>query len=66
VALRDGLRRPTILSVRDTGAFPEPVIARAQCDYGSLGSSLEFHVHLPPSSDEGRAATMADLTIAGP
>ena len=66
LALRDGLRRPSILSVRDTGAFPEPVVARAQCDYGSLGSSLEFHVHLPPSSDEGRAATMADLTIAGP
>jgi hypothetical protein len=51
------------LSVRDTGAFPEPVVARAQREFRSLGSGLEFHVHLPPSPDEGRATTIADLTI---
>jgi hypothetical protein len=62
--LRDGQRRLRIISVRDTGAFPEPVVARAQREFRSFGPGLEFHLHLLPSSPKDRAATIADLTIA--
>jgi len=63
-AVRDGPGRPRAVSVRDTGAFPEPVVARAQREFRGFGPGLEFHLHLLPSSPEGRAATIADLAIA--
>ena len=63
-AVRDGPRRLRIVSVRDTGAFPEPVVARAQREFRAYGPGLEFHLHLLPSSSADRAATIADLAIA--
>jgi len=63
-AVRDGPRRLRIVSVRDTGAFPEPVVARAQRELRAFGPGLEFHLHLLPSSSADRAATIADLAIA--
>jgi hypothetical protein len=63
-AVRDRPGRPRVVSVRDTGAFPEPVVARAQREYRGFGPGLEFHLHLLPSSPAARAATIADLAIA--
>jgi hypothetical protein len=63
-AVRHGPGRPRIVSVRDTGAFPEPVVARAQREFRAYGSDLEFHLHLLPSSSADRAAIIADLAIA--
>ncbi len=63
-AVRDGPGRPRLVSVRDTGTFPEPVIARAQREFRRFGSGLEFHLHLLPASPADRAATIADLAIA--
>ena len=63
-AVRDGPRRLRIVSVRDTGAFPEPVVARAQREFRAFGPGLEFHLHLLPSSSADRAATITDLAIA--
>jgi hypothetical protein len=63
-AVRDGPGRPRVVSVRETGAFPEPVIARAQREFRGFGSGVEFHLHLLPSSRADRAATIADLAIA--
>jgi hypothetical protein len=63
-AVRDGPRRLRVVSVRLTGVFPEPVVARAQRDLRDFASGLEFHLHLLPSSLKDRAATTADLAIA--
>ena len=63
-ALRDDPGRPRVVSVRLTGHFPEPVVARAQREFGGFGPALEFHLHLLPSSPADRAATIADLAIA--
>jgi hypothetical protein len=63
-AVRDCLGRLRVVSVRDTGAFPEPVIVRAQREFRNFGRGLEFHLHLLPSSPEDRTATIADLAIA--
>jgi hypothetical protein len=63
-AVRDGPRRLRIVSVRDTGAFPEPVVARAQREFCAYGPGLEFHLHLLPSSPADRSATVADLAMA--
>jgi hypothetical protein len=63
-AVRDmtGQRR-AVLS-RDTGAFPEPVVAKAQRQLMSYGPGLEFHLHLMAASPAERAATIADLAVA--
>jgi len=63
-AVRQGPGRPRVVSVRDTGAFPEPVVTRAQRELRAYGSGLEFHLHLLPSSSADRTATIADLAIA--
>ena len=63
-AVRDDSGRRRVVSVRHTGAFPEPVVARAVREFQAFGSGLEFHLHLLPSSPEEREATVADLTIA--
>jgi hypothetical protein len=63
-AVRDGAGRLRVVSVCDTGAFPEPVIARAQREYRACGPGLEFHLHLLPSSPADRAVTLSDLAIA--
>jgi hypothetical protein len=61
--VRESSRR-RVICVRDTGAFPEPVVARAQRELRAFGLGLEFHLHLLPSSRADRAATVADLAIA--
>ena len=63
-AVRDGPSRLRVVSVRETGAFPEPVVARAQREFCAYGPGLEFHLHLLPSSPADRAATISDLAIA--
>ena len=62
--VRGGPGRLRVVAARDTGAFPEPVVARAQREFRAYGPSLEFHLHLLPSSQADRAATIADLAIA--
>jgi hypothetical protein len=63
-ALRDDSGQLRVVAVRWTGQFPEPVVARAQREFGGLGPGLEFHLHLLPASPANRAATIADLAIA--
>jgi hypothetical protein len=63
-AVRERPGRPRLVSVRDTGTFPEPVVARAQREFRGFGPGLEFHLHLLPSSPADRAAIIADLAIA--
>ncbi|MGH6797686.1 MAG: hypothetical protein ACREDI_04815 [Roseiarcus sp.] len=63
-AVRDGEGRRRVVSVRNTGAFPEPVVARAQRELRAFGPGLEFHLHLLATSASERAATVADLAIA--
>jgi hypothetical protein len=58
-----GQRR--VVSVRETGSFPEPAVAKAQREFGAFGPGLEFHLHLLAASSVERAATVADLAIAG-
>ena len=55
----DGRRR--VARIRNTGAFPEPVLARARHDLEDLGRGLEFHLHLLPSTAAERQAAIADL-----
>ena len=63
-AVRDGSGRRCGVSVRETGAFPEPVVAKAQRELRAFGPGLEFHLHLLTMSGAERAATVADLAIA--
>jgi hypothetical protein len=63
-AVRDGFGRRHVVSVRDTGAFPEAVVARAVHELREFGSGLELHLHLLSRSPEEREATVADLAIA--
>ncbi len=63
-AVREDSGRRRVVSVRDTGEFPEPVVARAEHELRAFGPGLEFHLHLLASSPEEREATLADLTIA--
>jgi hypothetical protein len=62
-AVRDDAGRLRVLSVRDTGTFPEPVVARAERELRAFGTSLEFHLHLLASSPAERAAAVTDLAI---
>lgn len=57
-----GQRRAIL--VRETGAFPEPVVAEAQRELRAFGPGVEFHLHLLAASPAQRAATVADLAIA--
>jgi hypothetical protein len=60
-AVRDDAGRARALSVCGTGAFPEPVVARAEREFRAYGASLELHLHLLASSPAERAAAIADL-----
>jgi hypothetical protein len=64
--VRDMTGQRRVVSVRETGAFPEPVVARAKREYRVFGPGLEFHLHLLAASAAERAATLADLAIAEP
>jgi hypothetical protein len=63
-AVRDMTGQRRAILVRDTGAFPEPVVARAQRDLKAFGPGVELHLHLLAASAPERAATIADLAIA--
>jgi hypothetical protein len=63
--VRDMTGRRCVVSARDTGGFPEPVIASVRRELGAFGPGLELHLHLLAASSAERAATVADLAIAG-
>jgi hypothetical protein len=62
--VRDMTGQRRVILVRETGAFPEPVVASVQRELRAFGLGLEFHVHLLATSPVERAATFADLAIA--
>ncbi len=62
-ALRDMTGQRRVVSVRETGAFPEPVVAKARRELRAFGPGLELHLHLLAASPSDRAATVADLAI---
>ena len=63
-AVRDMTGQRRVVSVRETGPFPEPVVEKAQRELQAFGPGLEFHLHLLATSPVERAATVADLAIA--
>ena len=64
--VRDMSGQRRVVSVRETGSFPEPAVAKAQRELRAFGPGLEFHLHLlAASSSVERAATVADLAIVG-
>ena len=60
-AVHDMAGQRRALLVRETGAFPEPVVARAQRELRAYGSGAELHLHLLAASPAERAAALADL-----
>ena len=63
-AIRDMRGQRRVVSVRETGSFAEPVVAKAQRELRAFGPGLEFHLHLLAGSPVEREATVADLAIA--
>ena len=63
-AIRDMTGQRRVISVRETGPFPEPVVEKAQRELRAFGPGLEFHLHLLATSPAERAVTVADLAIA--
>jgi hypothetical protein len=63
-AVIDHTGRRRMVSVRETGAFPEPVIKRAELELSGYCGRLEFHVHLLASTPAKRDAVLADLAVA--
>ena len=63
-AIRDMTGQRRVVSVRETGPFPEPVVEKAQRELRAFGPGLEFHLRLLATSPLERAATLADLAIA--
>ena len=61
--VRDMTGQRRVVSVRETGPFPEPVVEKAQRELRAFGPGLEFHLHLLTTSGAERAATVADLAI---
>ena len=44
--VRDMTGQRRVVSVRETGAFPEPVVAKVQRELRAFGPGVEFHLHL--------------------
>jgi len=63
-AVRDMTGQRRAILARETGAFPEPVVARAQRELRAYGAGAELHLHLLAGSPAARAAMVADLAIA--
>jgi hypothetical protein len=63
VAVRDLAGRRTVVSVFDSGAFPEPILQRAKRDLSAYGAALEFHIHLLAATLAEREVVRADLTV---
>ena len=64
-AIRDMTGERRVVSVHETGPFPEPVVEKAQRELLAFGPGLEFHLHLLAASSVERTATVADLAIVG-
>jgi hypothetical protein len=62
--VRDMTGQRRIVSVRETGPLPEPVVEKAQRELRAFGPGLEFHLHLLTASTVEGEATIADLAIA--
>jgi hypothetical protein len=62
--VRDMTGQRRVVSMGETGPFPEPVVEKAQRALRAFGAGLEFHLHLLAGSPVERQATVADLTIA--
>jgi hypothetical protein len=62
--IRDMTGQRRVISVRETGSFPEPAVAKAQRELRAFGPGLEFHLHLLTTSAAKWTATVADLAIA--
>lgn len=62
-AVRDMTGQRRAILARDTGAFPEPVVAKAQRELRAYGPRVELHLHLMAASPAERAATVADLAV---
>jgi hypothetical protein len=63
-AVRDMTGQRRAVLARDTGAFPEPVVAKAQRELMPYGPHVELHLHLLAASPAERAAMVADLAVA--
>ena len=63
-AVRDMTGRRRAVLARETGAFPEPVVAKAQRELRAYGPRVELHLHLLAGSPADRAAIVADLAVA--
>jgi hypothetical protein len=61
VAGYDALGRRTILSIEDTGEFPEPALARATTLAAMSGGRVEFHLHLLAATRGARRSAIGDL-----
>jgi hypothetical protein len=62
--IRDMAGQRRVISMRETGAFPELVIAKAQDELLTFGAGVELHLYLLGASSSERAAAVADLEIA--
>ena len=60
----DGRRR--IVALADTGAFPEPVVARLARTPAPLAGRLALHLHLLAATTAERRAALDDLAAAAP
>jgi hypothetical protein len=63
-AAPDGRRR--IVALADTGAFPEPVVARLARTPAPVAGRLELHLHLLAATTAERRAALDDLAAAAP
>ena len=61
--VRDMTGRRRAVSLRETGRFPEPVLAETQRELRAFGPGVELHLHLLAASPAERAATLVDLAI---
>jgi len=61
--VHDMTGRRWAVSARDTGLFPESVVAEVQRELEAFGAGLELHLHLLTASRAERAAALADLAV---
>jgi hypothetical protein len=62
--VRDMTGQRRVLSVRETGPLPEPVVENVRRELRAFGPGLECHLHLLNASSMEWEATIADLAIA--
>ena len=63
-AVRDMTGQRRVVLVRETGAFPEPIVAEIQRELRVFGPGLEFHLYLLTAWASERVAAVADLAPA--